>query len=506
MKTEKYIFNPAYHLFNDSKRIIVSENPRRETIDPLSKDAFAAFIHPVHALALTYFDGEIPFDETVSLISENLDINLQKTIELFKLLVENEEQIFCNVDKDITSVFPPRTLIPYEDRLKSYQKYYSVQDLFIPHEELDFITERFFKPLEILHVINLKCHTNCIYCYADKKNQNGYTPLSHKRILELIDEAHELGIKKYDFNGGEVLLQHRWEEILERATSYNFAPYISTKMPLTEDMVKRYKNTGMEDIQISIDSLNEKTLKRMVLANNGYLDELKNTFYYLEKHDISVSTNSIITNYNKSEKELKDLFDFLLSYENIKTMRIAFSGYSLHISDNNNAKMMVTAEDVKKVKDLFNLLKPQLSSNRTLIVGDINTSENDFRFTQKNFSERARCTGNLSSFCILPDGKATYCEELYWHPAFIIGDLSQQSINEMWNSDRAKSIFAFSSEMVSEKSVCKECSQYEKCRPVPGVCFKEIIGVYGKNNWDYPDPRCPYAPDVVQSFFHKSIK
>ena len=35
-------------------------------------------------------------------------------------------------------------------------------------------------------------------------------------------------------------------------------------------------------------------------------------------------------------------------------------------------------------------------------------------------------------FVILPDGRVTVCEERYDHPAFLIGDLRRESVEEMW--------------------------------------------------------------------------
>ena len=42
---------------------------------------------------------------------------------------------------------------------------------------------------------------------------------------------------------------------------------------------------------------------------------------------------------------------------------------------------------------------------------------------------------------VLPDGKVTLCEQLYWHPQFILGDLKEQTLAEIWQSPRAKALF-----------------------------------------------------------------
>ena len=42
-------------------------------------------------------------------------------------------------------------------------------------------------------------------------------------------------------------------------------------------------------------------------------------------------------------------------------------------------------------------------------------------------------------------------------------------------------------------SACKTCKIFDTCHKVGGVCWKEVMEIYGKDKWYYPDPRCPKA-------------
>jgi hypothetical protein len=33
--------------------------------------------------------------------------------------------------------------------------------------------------------------------------------------------------------------------------------------------------------------------------------------------------------------------------------------------------------------------------------------------------------------------------------------------------------------------------------------WKEVISAYGKDNWDYPDPSCPFAPEPFYDVYIK---
>jgi len=103
---------------------------------------------------------------------------------------------------------------------------------------------------------------------------------------------------------------------------------------------------------------------------------------------------------------------------------------------------------------------------------------------------------------ILPDGKVTICEQLYWDSRFIIGDLTTQSIEEVWNSPRALELSFPKREDFRDESVCKGCDIFEECLSFPNKCFADVLKGYGKENWDYPDPRCIKAPKFTYDLCH----
>lgn len=71
--------------------------------------------------------------------------------------------------------------------------------------------------------------------------------------------------------------------------------------------------------------------------------------------------------------------------------------------------------------------------------------------TWTKFNERSVCAGNYLQLFILPDGNVTICEELYWHPKFIVGNILEQSLNEIWNSKAALNLYYLKQSDISEK-------------------------------------------------------
>jgi radical SAM protein with 4Fe4S-binding SPASM domain len=112
---------------------------------------------------------------------------------------------------------------------------------------------------------------------------------------------------------------------------------------------------------------------------------------------------------------------------------------------------------------------------------------------QARWKARPLCTANRQGFVILPDGRVTPCEELYDHPAFIMGDLKRQSVQEMWSSPRALELLHPARTEIRE-GPCASCGELDQCNAQPGRCWRDVLKSYGWDKPYFPDPKCPKAP------------
>lgn len=110
----------------------------------------------------------------------------------------------------------------------------------------------------------------------------------------------------------------------------------------------------------------------------------------------------------------------------------------------------------------------------------------------KNFNG-SRCPALNTHFFILPDGKVTICEQLYNHPFFIIGDVSKDGLCTVWNSERSIYLAKKVWNDVRPSSKCFLCELRKECFDSNNRCWADIMKAYGKDNYDYPDPRCKMA-------------
>ena len=209
--------------------------------------------------------------------------------------------------------------------------------------------------------------------------------------------------------------------------------------------------------------------------------------------------NVVLTKMNSNVDDFKALISFLSKYEVIKFVRVSPCGYSLY-KDGFDA-LAPTVKEIEAIESCIGNLRDDYPNLNIKIPsyekGDMYT----LACRKQSFPRRAMCTGNVRNAVVLPNGDVTICEELYAHPKFIIGNIKTNSLSEIWNSEKAVQLYHFAFNRSSD-SICYECSVRQKCRVGKGVCWKTVLMAYGMDKWDYPDPRCPAAPEFKNIFYH----
>ncbi|MDR3340104.1 MAG: radical SAM protein [Candidatus Symbiothrix sp.] len=477
-KTQKYILNPIYSLLPDGNRV--------KLISKDSEGGVMTFIHPVQALLLSNFTGELTFHE---IVESRFEIFQCKERDLYKVIepfIENKNYIKVCYDGN-NFVFPRDILIKNEYNLIRNDINY--KNLYIK-PPYDFNTKRLSLPKTILFVVNTVCGTDCIYCYANKTHK--YNPIKTGKILDIIEEAQQLGIREFDLSGGEVFLHKDWYLIIKKLVDCGYMPYISTKVAIDKQTIDKLSTTGLKELQISLDSINPILLKNSLKVSEFYAERIKETIKYLDKKGFNIFIKSTLTKETCSIENIKELLSFLSSFNNIKKYTITPVGYTHNKPLQDYGNFKPTLQQVNSVVNEFKKKEKFFNFTINWDMGAIH-----YQNHYKNalfFKKRSLCSGNITGIVILPDGKVTICEELYWNENFIIGNLNTDTIIDIWQSNKATSLARLSQDIFPYDSPCKVCSDFSECRYKRGVCWKEVIAFYGQEHWLYPDPRCPRAP------------
>lgn len=500
---KKYIFNNAYKIRSDVDRIVITNNDSifvDSSIKGKSGDKimvnFSWFMNPYIALLLSYFQGDKTLGEIVNELSEDINLPNEEIMLSISKLIENEESIIYSFGMNKELPIPKNVLVENND---GSERLNILNDINIEqmYNSQNFNQVRFNKPDTMAIMINKNCYTDCIYCYVDRKYKLEKT-LSLKKIEEIICEARSLGIRDCAIAGGDLFCYEYWKELLICLRKNNYNPYISTKHPLTESDIKELASIGIDKIQFSLDSIDEEKLIKILNVKKGYFQKVDNTLKLLSKYGIKFHVKSVITKHNDALEDVESLINYLLSYENLIDYSIAPGSYNIH-SDFDSFR--TTKDNFKRISDYVRKLDNNKVSCQE--ASEPISDKLSFENKVKMFSNLSICSGNLSSFLVLPDGLVTLCEQTYWNPNLLIGDLNYQSIMEMWNSKKALSLWNISQSSMKESNPCKSCTSFDRCRRGKGVCWRNAYESYGIENFDYPIPQCPMAPKVERDIYIK---
>ena len=492
-----YILNPAYKFRFDVKRAIITNNNSSfiDISDPNITEVSTSFtwtIHPIVAYLFSLFNGKNTINDVISIVSTKMGVEHDTLSLIINKYIYNKENMIFPI-KGLRCFSLPKNLLIKMSNDNKIRKEISYEDVIKTCIDIDILSKRLYIPNDVTFMVNNKCVTDCEYCYANK-DYIVDKPLSFLRVKELIKEASRLNLRDFNVGGGEFFLYENWEELLIELNKHNFTPYISTKYPINEPIIYKLKKLNVKSIQVSLDTVDNNEIKNMIHVPDSYLEKMKHAIKLLNDNNIEITVKPVITKYNDSLESVNNLLTFLVQYKMVKNISIAPGTYSIY-------KPFTFSSTPQKISEITQLVN-EFSKKYNIVINVQGANEKSNTINKiDNWKNRSLCSGNLSSFYILPDGKVTLCEQIYWHPFFILGDLKNSSIMDVWNSEKAHALWNFSQDEVSNESPCKNCSQFEECRRGLGNCWRFAIAAYGEENYDFPSPDCPFAPEVKKPYY-----
>jgi radical SAM protein with 4Fe4S-binding SPASM domain len=480
-----YYFNSDYVLWHDEKRTYIIEKYQNND----SSRGWISVLHPIQAMILSFFTQVKPYEKILADLTTFLGTDSDSAKKVISPFLTNREQFHTEYQGEQFQ-FPKNVLLEESSNNMDKLPKYKVEDFMF--SETDFKTKRYYSsPLNVTLMPSNNCVTNCIYCYADRQTKS--STMSFERIKEIIDEAKTLGVLHFGMVGGEIFAYPQWDELIRYIKQNDFVvDRLSTKVPLTKEDVIKLKEAGIRQMQISLDTLVPKTLSKILRVNESYVEKIKNTVGYFCEEGFDTTIASVITTDNCDMENIRSIYEYLKDIKGISSwgLRPAFPS----IYKNNSYSFTPTGEQMYK---LFDEVEKQLQDKTPFPITYDKTflerGYNESKGGSTNF-KGAECSANRSHIFILPDGKVTICEQLYWKPHFIIGDLSKQTIKEVWHSERAMWFANLDTPQLQEGNPCKTCGIFDVCYKNMNRCWAEVVKAYGDKYWDYPDPRCEFAP------------
>ena len=164
------------------------------------------------------------------------------------------------------------------------------------------------------------CNFKCGYCLPDGYRINkadNRTFINTQEIGRLAKALSELGVSKIRLTGGEPTIRKDYLEIIKiiKKNSGIKKTVITTNGYKLNKIAKNLKDSGLDGINISIDSLNSKTFKQ--ITGHDRLHEILEGIQELQKLNFkNIKINAVLMKgINDSEKDFKEWSNFIKNNE-----------------------------------------------------------------------------------------------------------------------------------------------------------------------------------------------
>lgn len=446
-------------------------------------------------MMLSFFSSPIVVADACDKISKFLQVDVAVVNNFINKLLDADRPMHTELN-GFANDFPVNLLIEEDKEAFPRVEYKSEDFLF---DEIDFKTRRMFTaPLSLVFMPNNNCFTKCIYCYADTKTKK--EQLSFNEIEKFVHEAKILGIRDFLITGGDIFMYKNWRLLFKLLKTVGFlSDLASTKKPLSKDEISDFAKFGIR-LQVSLDSINEKTASKVLNVKIGYVEKMKRSIEIIDNANIRYQVATVLTNKNDSFEELDSLHDYLKTLKHLERWEIRIAFKSLY-SDSDFDKIKSSRKSINGIKQWIDTKKEGFPCE-ILWSPDDDAKYNKIKDGSENFEGDA-CSANVNNLVVLPDGNVTICEQLYWNPHFIIGNVRNSTLMEIWNSPKAINLWKCAQDTIQPDSHCSKCKIFDRCFQASNRCYANIMKAYGMDNYDYPDPRCYWAPKFASDIMHE---
>jgi len=161
---------------------------------------------------------------------------------------------------------------------------------------------------------NYACNMVCQHCSIHKIQQQGIKnkrkTLKPSDITELAKQADEMGIARFEINGGEPLINKNFDELIKAIDPSKFyINCVTNAWNLNYEKAKHLKNIGIDRIQIGLDSLNPEEHDSFRGKPGAHKRCMEAVDYCLDI-GLDVFITTVITKQRLYSKELIDFIEY----------------------------------------------------------------------------------------------------------------------------------------------------------------------------------------------------
>lgn len=327
------------------------------------------------------------------------------------------------------------------------------------------------------------CNMKCVHCYANggMRLQN---ELKKDEIEKVIGQLSDMGCLSIFFTGGEPFTRNDIIELFRYTSENKMSVLTSTNGGLVrrEQLMQINKIDGMKIFQVSLDSSKKEIHNQIRNSPNAYdraLKTIQDSVQILGKN-VAVATVLMKSNYDDISNIMR-----LASDLGADTFALNLLLKFGRASENLDSSIREKIESIQNLFATFQELggRIKFTNNTTIPPFMIPTDMRDelhdkFCFCSFPFLLAVESNGDVAP-----------CDGFLGMKEYIMGNVRNKSIDEIWNSQKMKKIRSIKPEDL--KGVCHKCVYRDSCM---GGCRAAAYLNY--KDMRMPDPVCQQVYDA----------
>ena len=305
--------------------------------------------------------------------------------------------------------------------------------------------------------VTQRCNLFCRHCYRAPEQVAPCPDPTTRELVDIMEQAHELGALFVAFSGGEPLLRPDWVELFQEARRLKMGTTLMTNGTLLDEKaIQKLVDLNPGRVQISLYGAKASTHDWVTRTPGSYSKALA-VVESLAAHGLKVSVVGVVMRQNA--KEIKVFFEW---------------GQSIGADVGVNLRMMPRLDGQVDETDLF-VLQSQLKPLFEIpdLKSGIRVGTQDTDEIWKNLSY---CTAGASSLCVNSDLTVWPCTSL----PVELGRLDkEQTLEEIWKD----SLFLKEFQALrrgKDLQECRTCEYRLSCSRCPGAAMLAGHTIHGR--------------------------
>jgi PqqA peptide cyclase len=300
-------------------------------------------------------------------------------------------------------------------------------------------------PLWLLAELTYRCPLQCPYCSNPLEISKYQNELSTEDWVRVMQQARKMGATQLGFSGGEPLVRQDLEELIQEARHLGYyTNLITSGVGMDEARVKRFKDAGLDHIQISFQASNEEL--NNFLGGTKSFQHKKEMARIVKEYEYPMVLNIVI--HRKNIDQIRDILDMTveLNADYVELASTQYYGWSRINVD----QLLPTRAQLANAEIVAKEYQEKMKGKSKIIY-----------VIPDYFENRPKpCMNGWGAIflTIAPDGTALPCHEAGQLP-IEFPNVKDYSIPEIWNGSPGFNHFRGFEWM---KEPCRSCDEKEK--------------------------------------------